>query len=330
MSEAMHIIVLGRETGGEVTAATRELLYRARKLADQARGRVVLLLPGPEAGRAADQAVKLGADRVLTAADMPEGEANPELTAALLEAACRREKPAVVMLVHDDMGRDAGPRLASRLGAAAALDCVDMALDQGGELVVTRPVFGGRAAALWSCPPGAAVVVTMKPRSCPEAEPHESREGEVAALDAAAEAGAVKTRIVESGREEVKGPKLEDARVIVSGGGGMGGSEGFTQLEELASLLNGAVGASRVPCDEGWAPKSMEIGQTGRVVGPDLYIAVGISGAPQHLAGCAESKKIVAVNKDPEAPIFRAADFGVVADYRQAIPALIDKLKTIL
>jgi electron transfer flavoprotein alpha subunit len=330
MSEAMNMVVMGREAGGEVTAATRELLYRARNLAGEGRGRVILLLLGLEAGQAAEHAVKLGADLVLTAEGLPAGETNPELVAVLLEAACQREKPDVVMLAHDDIGRDAGPRLAARLAAAAALDCVDIALDDKGGLVVTRPVFGGRAAAVWSCPPGSVLVVTMKPRSCPASEADESRRGEVAALDASAHAGAVKTRIVESGREEVTGPKLEDARVVVSGGGGIGGGEGFSMLQELAGLLGGAVGASRVPCDEGWAPKSMEIGQTGRVVGPDLYIAVGISGAPQHLAGCAEAKKIVAINKDAEAPIFRAADFGVVADYRQAIPALIEKLKTLL
>lgn len=328
--ETRNIVILGGTRDGEVTSASRELLFRGRRLADGVHGKVAMVLAGPDSTRAADQAVRLGADLVLTAEAVSQDEANPEVMTALLEAACRREKPAIVMLAHDDTGRDAGPRLAARLGAAAALDCVDIAFEVGGGIVVTRPVYGGRAAATWSCRVGAAVVVTMKPRSCPTAEPDDSHRGEVATLEAGAVAGAAKCEIVESGREEVKGPKLEDARVVVSGGGGMGGSEGFSMLQELAGLLGGAVGASRVPCDEGWAPKSMEIGQTGRVVGPDLYIAVGISGAPQHLAGCAESKKIVAVNKDPEAPIFRAADFGVVADYRQALPALIEKLKSIL
>jgi len=172
--------------------------------------------------------------------------------------------------------------------------------------------------------------VTIRPRSSDPAEPDPARQGEIISVSPAADDSSIKTKLIETVKEELKGINLEDAKFIVAGGGGIGGKEGFGLLQELAQVLRGAVGTSRVPCDEGWMPKKMEIGQTGHMVSPSIYIAIGISGAPQHLAGCSGSKCIVAINRDPEAHIFQQADFGIIVDYKEALPALIDKLKSIL
>jgi electron transfer flavoprotein alpha subunit len=170
----------------------------------------------------------------------------------------------------------------------------------------------------------------MRPRATAPAEPDASRKGEIESLTVEVVDSSIKGKLVETVKEEVEGIKLEDAKVIVAGGGGIGGPEGFGMLQDLAKVLGGTVGVTRVPCDEGWMPMTLEIGQTGRIVGPDLYIAVGISGAVQHMAGCSGSKHIVAINKDPDAHIFKESDFGVVGDYRQAIPTLIEKCKALL
>jgi len=161
-------------------------------------------------------------------------------------------------------------------------------------------------------------------------EPDASRKGEVKALEIAVSDTMIKGRLLETVKEEVKGIKLEEAKVIVAGGGGIGGRDGFKLLEELAKILGGTIGVSRVPCDEGWMSIKLEIGQTGHIVSPDLYIAVGISGALQHMAGCAGSKLIVAINKDPEAHIFKEADFGVVGDYREVLPNFMEECRALI
>ena len=173
-------------------------------------------------------------------------------------------------------------------------------------------------------------IVTIRPRAIMPEEPNLSRKGEVKNLPVSVTDSMIRGRLLETVKQEVEGIKLEDAKVIVAGGGGIGGSEGFKMLEELARVLRGTVGVTRVPCDEGWKPLSLEIGQTGHIVTPNLYIAVGVSGAPQHMAGCLGSKCIVAVNRDPDAQIFREADFGVVDDYRQVLPPMIEKCKALL
>jgi electron transfer flavoprotein alpha subunit len=174
------------------------------------------------------------------------------------------------------------------------------------------------------------LIVTIRPRSSEPAELNTTRQGEIISINPIADETSTKAKLIETVKEEIMGISLEEAKVIVVGGGGIGGKEGFGLLQELAQTLRGAIGVSRVPCDEGWMPKKLEIGQTGHMVSPGLYIAVGISGAPQHIAGCSGSKCIVAINRDPEAHIFQEADFGVVGDYKEALPSLIEKLKFIL
>ena len=158
----------------------------------------------------------------------------------------------------------------------------------------------------------------------------DSRQGEVITIEAGLAPSAIRTKVLEKVVEEVEGIKLEDAEVIVSGGRGIGGADGFKQLEELAKILKGAVGATRPPCDNGWVPDSLQVGLTGKIVAPNLYIAVAVSGASQHISGCSGAKNIVAINKDPEANIFKVAHFGVVRDWKKVLPAFTSKVKELL
>jgi electron transfer flavoprotein alpha subunit len=162
------------------------------------------------------------------------------------------------------------------------------------------------------------------------AQRDDSRKGEIIDIDAGIDPSTIKVKFLEKVKEEVEGVKLEDAAVVVCGGRGIGGPDGFKQLEELAKVLKGAVGATRPPCDNGWVPSTIQVGLTGKIVTPELYFGLALSGSSQHLAGCSGSKTIVAINKDPEANIFREAHFGIVADWKQALPALTEKIKALL
>ncbi|MBA7688049.1 Caffeyl-CoA reductase-Etf complex subunit CarE [subsurface metagenome] len=173
-------------------------------------------------------------------------------------------------------------------------------------------------------------IATVRAKAMSPLERDASRKGEVITIEAGLDPSAIRTRVLEKVAEEIAGIKLEDAEVVVAGGRGVGGADGFKQLEELATLLKGAVGASRPPCDNGWVPDTVQIGLTGKIVAPDLYIAVALSGSSQHMSGCSGSKNIIAVNKDPEANIFKVAHFGVVGDWKKVVPAFTTKVKEFL
>ena len=173
-------------------------------------------------------------------------------------------------------------------------------------------------------------MATVRQKAMAPLEPNESRKGEIIPIKVELDPAKIRTKVLETVKEEVAGIKLEDAQAIVTGGRGIGGPEGFKQLEELAKVLKGAVGASRPPCDNKWVPDTMQVGLTGKIVTPELYIAVGVSGASQHLAGCSGAKNIIAINKDPEANIFKEARFGVVGDWKQVLPAFTEKVKELL
>ncbi len=331
MTDFKGILICGELVEGKIATTTKELLNISRSLCDESDQPLSLLLIGKEVKEAATEAIALGVDKVYTMDGSPFEESNPERYIAIVANVCKQIDPSLVLLSQTDMGREIAPRLAAKLGVSVCLDCLKLVLDPATKKVLqTKPVYGGNAVAVWASANHQPLVVTMRPRAIEPAKPNSSRHGESVSLAVDTDESLMKIKLLETVKEEAKGINLEEAKVIVAGGGGIGGQEGFHLLEELAQVLGGAIGITRVPSDEGWMPSSLEIGQTGHIVSPGLYIAVGISGAPQHLAGCSRSKHIVAINKDPEAHIFKEADFGIIGDYREALPALIDRLKALL
>ncbi|BAS26085.1 electron transfer flavoprotein subunit alpha/FixB family protein [Limnochorda pilosa] len=304
----------------------REVLGLARRLADGgAPGPVVAGIAGPGAAQAAAEAVGLGADRVVAVTGRGETADRTLLLRDLLAAWERAGGNAGWVLVPgDDAGRELAPRLAFRLNAGVVTDAVQVAWE-GGRLETRRPVYGGKAVAALALQ-GQVGVIQVKDRAFDAAEPDPARTGQ--AEEIPAEGGSPRMKVVEQVREEVEGIPMEEAPVVVAGGRGMGGPEPFqTELNELARILGGAVGASLAAVDAGWVPPSYQVGQTGKSVAPNLYVAVGISGASQHVAGIAGAKHVVAINKDAEAPIFRVAELGLVGDWKEVLPAFIQAVR---
>ncbi len=319
MTSAHTTLVVGEATPVGPSATTLEALAAARGLA----AGVDLLLIGPGAEAAGSIAIQHGADAVHTV----DAEVTVEEAVALVAEAARRIGPNVVLGAKEFAG-GAMPRIGFRLGTALAQDCTEVGLDADGRLVATRPVYGGNAVATVRCTSTPAVA-SLRGRAYEPLPADPARTGEVQPFDAEL-AGDSRVRVVERIERQAEGVRLEDARIIVGGGRGLGGPEPFVQLEALATLLHGTVGASRAACDAGWVPSSYQIGLTGKSVAPDLYIAVGISGASQHLAGLSGARDIVAINKDASANIFREARFGVAGDWQKVLPAFIDQLHELL
>lgn len=329
MSENRGILICGESDGEHLSVLTAELIHIGQTLDQMFKDRLSLILMGENLQTAAIEAISMGVDKVYTAAGPPINESSPERKTTAIAHLSGQIEPYLILFGQTDLGREIAPRVGAKLDTSVCLDCIALGTDkENGILLMTKPVYGGNAIAVWASDGPGPHIVSLRPRTVEPAVPDPSRKGEILSLAFEFEETEFGIRLLENVQDQVKGVKLEEAKVIVAGGGGIGGKEGFVQIEELANLLHGAVGISRVPCDEDWMPKSLEIGQTGHMVNPDLYIAVGISGAPQHMAGCSDSKVIVAINKDPDAPIFKEADFGVVGDYREALPVLIEKLKS--
>jgi electron transfer flavoprotein alpha subunit len=229
------------------------------------------------------------------------------------------------------LGRDLAPRLAFRLENVVSMDCTALDIDPGSKLLLqTRPVYGGNALAVFVCEGSKPQMAAVRAKAMDPKDRDDSRSGEVVPIAAGLDPAAVRTKVTNTVKEEVEGIKLEDAGVIVCGGRGIGSAEDFKMLEPLAKILNAAIGASRPPCDNGWVSPSIQIGLTGKIVGPTLYIAVALSGSSQHMAGCSGAKNIIAINKDAEANIFKEARFGIVGDFKKVIPAFTEKVKELV
>jgi electron transfer flavoprotein alpha subunit len=322
------ILICGELENKEISSISKELICTGHKLQSALDQSLDYLLIGENLQERAKEAAAFGVSRVLTVQSPEFSEFHPERLTEITAAVCRQIEPLLILLGQTDLGRDVAPRLAAKLEGNVCLDCVDLVYDQKkATLIQTKPVYGGNALAQWAAASHHPHIVTMRPRSEKPAEPNPSNRAEIISIPVEIDKTQIKSQLLKTLHEEDKGIRLEQAKIIVAGGGGIGGSAGFDLVRELAQELGAAVGITRVPADEHWMPKSLEIGQTGHIVGPDLYIAVGISGAPQHLAGCSGSKVIIAINKEPQARIFEESDFGIVGDYRDILPALIEKLK---
>jgi len=330
MAEYKGIMTFCETTEGKLASIATELLGGGRKLADDLGGELSAVLVGSGISGLAKEAIAFGADKVYIVDDKLLKDYQTDSYVIVMEKVVKQVMPQILILGQTSIGRDLTPRLAFRLDTTASMGCLELAIDPQSKLLLqTKPVYGGNAQAVFvsnSFPQ----IATVRAKAMTPLARDESRKGEVITIDAGLDPSAIKIKVVEKVPEKVEGIRLEDAKVIVSGGRGIGSAEGFKQLEELARMMKGALGASRPPCDNGWVPAGAQIGLTGKIVTPDLYIAIALSGSSQHMSGCSGAKTIVAINKDPEANIFREARFGVVGDWKKVIPAFTNKLKELL
>ncbi|MDQ7819489.1 MAG: electron transfer flavoprotein subunit alpha/FixB family protein [Armatimonadota bacterium] len=317
--------VLVEHSQGRPTRLSLELLTCGRGLARETGGRLVAVVPGHRVEDASRVVAERGADLVLSA-DHPVLEPyTTDAYAAVLAEAVREQDPAVLLVGSTAQGRDLAPRLAARVQAGVVTDCTSVAV-RDGALVATRPMYTRKAIATVRVEGAGPRIAVVLPAMYPVAPPAD-RPGEVRPWPVRLEASSLRTRVKEIRALSRDTVPLAEADVVVSGGRGMRGPENFALLEALARELGGAVGSSRPPVDSGWVPHDYEIGQTGKTVSPQVYIACGISGAPQHLAGMSGSKFIIAINKDPNAPIFQVADLGVVGDLFDIVPRLTEAVR---
>ena len=313
------IWVLAEATDGKVSSTTLELLTKARSLADT----VECVYGGGDADAIAADLGAHGATTVHATGDLGGALAGVPVAAAIAAAVAAGTGPDAVIAATSYDGRDVIGRLSAKLDRTALTNNVDLEVD-GGSLVCTTPVFGGTVDVKTKFTGEGPFLVLVRPKSF---APEPSGGGAASVASLAVPEGAAGARIVNRHVEEREGPSLDDADIVVSGGRGLGEADKFAMVEELAKLLNAAPGASRAIVDAGWVPYSYQVGQTGKVVKPTVYIAAGISGATQHMVGMKGSKNIIAINKDAEAPIFSISDLGIVGDVHKVLPAVIEQIK---
>lgn len=328
LSKDLWVFIETDEQGGARNVGL-ELLNPGRRLADAQGGKLVAVVIGYQTEAAVKEASAYGADKVIVV-DGPEYQ--HYTTDAYVDAMyelVKKYAPTTMMIGATNEGRDMGPRLSCRIKTGLTADCTAVDYDEEtGNIAWTRPTFGGNLMATIMCPEHRPQIGTVRPGVFKKGERNEANQPEVITEDIHVTAERIRTELLEVIRElDAANVNLEGADIIVSGGYGVGGPEGFAPLQELADLLGGVVGASRAAVDAGWIGHVHQVGQTGKTVGPKLYIACGISGAIQHVAGMSGSGTIVAINKDPDAPIFRIADYGVVGDLKLVIPALIKEIR---
>ena len=330
MADNKGVMIFIEAIDGKLAPIAKELLGAGRKLANDLKEELSALVVGSGVANIAAEAITFGADKVYVVDDPLLKDYRTDSYVAVVEKVAKQANPRILLMGQTTIGRDLAPRAAFRLATAVTLDCIALEIDAATkQLLQTKPVYGGNARAIYTMETFPQMA-TVRAKAMTALAPDSSRKGEVVTIAAGLDPAAIKTNVLQKVVQEVEGIKLEDASIIVAGGRGIGGPEGFKQLEELAKLLKGAVGASRPPCDNGWVPDTIQIGLTGKIVSPDFYIAVALSGSSQHIAGCSGSKNIVAINRDPEANIFKEARFGVVGDWKKIIPAFQAKVKELL
>jgi len=312
-----EILVLAEHVGGEVKKVTCELITLARRFGDPA-----VVVAGAGAGQAQQRCAEFGAARIYTADDAVFDDYVVAPAAELLAQLVRDKAPALVLVAGTAEGKEIAARLAVKTDSGLFTDVVDLTPDQDGKPVAEQSIFGG-ATVVHSRVTRGTPIVAVRPHAVAPEPASGAAELSPVSLAAAVSGAKITGRVVAQRSDR---PDLTEESIVVSGGRGTGGAEGFGVIEQLADAMGAAVGASRAVTDAGWYPHQFQVGQTGKTVSPQLYMAIGISGAIQHRAGMQTSKTIVAVNKDPEAPIFELADFGVVGDLFKVVPQLLDEI----
>ncbi|MCP4625871.1 MAG: electron transfer flavoprotein subunit alpha/FixB family protein [bacterium] len=330
MIENKDVLIFGEMADGKLSSVVHELLGIGRKLADERNEQLWLVLIDKNAGIVAREAFGRGADKVIIVDDAPMDTYEGASCAAIMEKILvETVKPAILILGQTLTGRDLAPRLAFKFDCGLAMDCTGLSIDPGTRnLVANKSVAGGNILATYSMKDSRIQIATVRRKSMAPLEPDNCREGETLTISAGIDASAVKAKLIDTVLESGEGPDLESAEIIVTGGRGVGTPEEFEAhiTNGLAKVLGAAVGGTRAAVDFGLVPEQNQVGLTGKIVGPNLYFAVALSGAIQHITGCIGSKIIVAINKDENAQIFNFARFGIVGDYKKILPPLVEKL----
>jgi electron transfer flavoprotein alpha subunit len=326
---AQGVWAIAEQRDGEIRKISFEIVSEGRRLADALGQPLTAVLLGSGIKSKASQLAQYGADLVLVADDPRLDPYTTDAYASVLTQLAKEGGPAILLMGASVQGKDLSARLSASLGVGMAQDCMGFSVEDG-NLIASRPIYAGKAYAKVTFQNSWPQMATARPKVMKINEPDPSRSAEVVDAAFTLDDAELKTRVVDIIKDTSGKVDLTEADKIVSGGRGMKGPENYKILEELADLIGATVGASRSAVDAGWRPHKDQVGQTGKVVSPNLYIACGISGAIQHLAGMSTSKVIVAINKDPDAPIFQKADYGVVGDLFEVVPALTQEVKKYL
>jgi electron transfer flavoprotein alpha subunit len=324
MAKGIWIII--EQNKSVIRKVSLELLSQCRTIADKTGEPLVAVILGKGITGLASQTAAYGADKAILVDDDKLADYTTGAYTSVLNRLIRNGEPQAVLLGNTAIGKDLAPRLAQRLGVGMASDCTGMEYDEANFLTFRRPIYGGKAytQVVANARP---VLATIRPNTFPVAAPDTARQAEVVNETAEIDPADLRAVVKEIALAASKRPELIEANIIISGGRGMKGPENYHILEECADVIGAAVGASRAAVDAGWIEQKFQVGQTGKTVSPTLYIACGISGAIQHLAGMGTSKVIVAINKDPEANIFNLADYGIVGDLFEIVPLLTEEFK---
>ncbi|HPL29184.1 MAG TPA: FAD-binding protein, partial [Anaerolineae bacterium] len=327
VEEYRNIWVFAEQRDGALTRVAEQLMSKARELADVLGAKAEAVVIGHGVEDLCGRLIRQGADTVYLADDPQLAHYRTEPYARVLTDLIREKKPEIVLFGATVIGRDLAPRISQRLHTGLTADCTGLDIDESERLLLqTRPAFGGNVMATIVCPRHRPQMSTVRPGVMIARPPDDSRTGTVERVPVALEQQDLRVLVQEVVKEARRRAELEGARIIVSGGRGLGNAEGFRLIEELAAAIGGEVGASRAAVDAGWITQDHQVGQTGKTVHPDIYVACGISGAIQHQAGMKESKFIIAINKDAGAPIFRLADVGIVGDLYKVVPEIIKEI----
>lgn len=327
LSSYKGVWVFAEHRSGEVCQIAFELLGSGRKLADDLSVPLSAVLIGSDVEKEAQRLFAYGADNVYLVEDESLKLYNDESYADIFVQLIKSYKPEIVLMGATTYGRSLAPRVASRLNTGLTADCIELEIDPEKKILMqTRPAFGGNLMATIICPNHRPQMSTVRPKVMKPLQPDENRQGEIIRPEVNINSN-TKVKVVDVVRTLYETVNLAEADIIVSGGRGLGDPKNFALVEELARVLGGAVGASRATVDAGWIDYSHQVGQTGKTVGPKVYFACGISGAIQHLAGMSSSDIIIAINKNPDAPIFKVATFGIVGDVLEVLPQLIKEFK---
>ena len=328
LADYKGVLVYIEQRDGEIQKVSLELLGKGKELAEKLGEKLSAVVLGHNIKALADELIYHGAEKVITVDhEVLKNFANEPYTKALT-AVINNEKPAIVLVGATSIGRDIAPRVSARIHTGLTADCTSLDIDdETRNLMMTRPAFGGNIMATIICPDHRPQMSTVRPGVMLKLERNTSNTGDVIDFDADLNAHDLNVEVLEIVKEDHKKVNIEDAKVLVSAGRGIGSKENMSPLYDLADELKGEVSGSRAVIDNAWLDKDRQVGQTGKTVRPDLYFACGISGAIQHIAGMEESELIIAINKNPDAPIFEVADLGIVGDVAKVLPLLTEELK---